>query len=74
MGTETRRPPEEFIHLVQKPYQYIIFRPSEVKDLAVDELAPPRTWNVHDDPAVLAVPPPTMRDAASPYPASGAGT
>ncbi|KAA1469164.1 hypothetical protein DENSPDRAFT_834733 [Dentipellis sp. KUC8613] len=51
MGTETRRPPEEFIPPVQEPYQYIIFRASEVKDLAVDE--PPPRRNVHDDPAVL---------------------
>ncbi|KAG6815569.1 hypothetical protein H0H87_000479 [Tephrocybe sp. NHM501043] len=64
MGTETRRPPAEFIPPVQEPYQYIIFRASEVKDLAVDEPTPRRS--VHDDPAVLAVPPPN----ASPYPAS----
>ncbi|KAG6911382.1 hypothetical protein DXG01_016479 [Tephrocybe rancida] len=56
MGTETRRPPAEFIPPVQEPYQYIIFRASEVKDLAVDEPTPRRS--VHDDPAVLAVPPP----------------
>ncbi|KAI0693318.1 Scd6-like Sm domain-containing protein [Cytidiella melzeri] len=55
MGTETRRPPEQFIPPVQEPYAYIIFRASEVKDLAVDEGAqqqPPRR-DVHDDPAVL---------------------
>ncbi|KAG5735190.1 hypothetical protein E4T56_gene19892 [Termitomyces sp. T112] len=55
MGTETRRPPAEFIPPVQEPYQYIIFRASEVKDLAVDEPTPRRS--VHDDPAVLAAPP-----------------
>jgi hypothetical protein len=51
------RPPEQFIPPVQEPYAYIIFRASEVKDLAVDEAAqqqPPRR-NVHDDPAVLGV-------------------
>ncbi|KAI0064519.1 hypothetical protein BV25DRAFT_244014 [Artomyces pyxidatus] len=54
MGTETRRPPEEFIPPVQDPYQYIIFRASEVKDLAVEEpVAPAPMRNVHDDPAVL---------------------
>lgn len=47
------RPPSEFIPPVQEPYQYIIFRASEVKDLAVDEPAPLRS--VHDDPAVLGV-------------------
>ena len=47
------RPPTEFIPPVQEPYQYIIFRASEVKDLAVDEPTPLRS--VHDDPAVLGV-------------------
>lgn len=47
------RPPAEFIPPVQEPYQYIIFRASEVKDLAVDEPSPRRS--VHDDPAVLGV-------------------
>ena len=51
--TPSRRPPTEFIPPVQEPYQYIIFRASEVKDLAVDEPAPRRS--VHDDPAVLGV-------------------
>jgi protein LSM14 len=51
--TLTHRPPSEFIPPVQDPYQYIIFRASEVKDLAVDEPAPRRS--VHDDPAVLGV-------------------
>ncbi|OSD08468.1 hypothetical protein PYCCODRAFT_1473072 [Trametes coccinea BRFM310] len=52
MGTETRRPPDQYIPPVQEPYTYIIFRASEVKDLAVDESVPPRR-NVTDDPAVL---------------------
>lgn len=47
------RPPAEFIPPVQEPYQYIIFRASEVKDLAVDDPTPRRS--VHDDPAVLGV-------------------
>ncbi|KII88325.1 hypothetical protein PLICRDRAFT_175924 [Plicaturopsis crispa FD-325 SS-3] len=51
MGTESRKPPEEFIPPNQDPYAYIIFRASEVKDLAVDEPAPRRS--VHDDPAVI---------------------
>ncbi|KAF8889943.1 Scd6-like Sm domain-containing protein [Infundibulicybe gibba] len=69
MGTEQRRPPAEFIPPVQEPYQYIIFRASEVKDLAVDEPAPRRS--VHDDPAVLgASAPPIVPTAGySPYPA-----
>ncbi|KAI5826629.1 hypothetical protein K523DRAFT_374881 [Schizophyllum commune Tattone D] len=61
MGTETRRPPTEYIPPVQEPYDFIIFRASEVKDLSVDEPAQrPRT--VHDDPAVVgaqAAPPGT---------------
>jgi len=56
MGTESRRPSAEFIPPVQEPYQYIIFRASEVKDLAVDEPEPPRR-SVHDDPAVLGAAP-----------------
>ncbi|KAG5649888.1 hypothetical protein H0H81_001636 [Sphagnurus paluster] len=83
MGTESRRPPAEFIPPVQEPYQYIIFRASEVKDLAVDEPTPRRS--VHDDPAVLVRPIATSREQltdifhiqaapqgpihASPYPA-----
>ncbi|KAK7450645.1 hypothetical protein VKT23_012956 [Stygiomarasmius scandens] len=61
MGTESRRPPAEFIPPVQEPYEYIIFRASEVKDLAVDEPAPSRS--VHDDPAVLGA-----SSAATPAP------
>lgn len=49
------RPPTEFIPPVQEPYQYIIFRASEVKDLSVDEPAAAPLRNVHDDPAVLGV-------------------
>ncbi|KAF9651462.1 hypothetical protein BDM02DRAFT_3154276 [Thelephora ganbajun] len=54
MGTETRRPPEQYIPPIQEPYQYIIFRASEVKDLSVDDAvqAPPR--RTHEDPAILA--------------------
>lgn len=48
------RPQDQYIPPVQEPYTYIIFRASEVKDLAVDE-APPKRGNVHDDPAVLGV-------------------
>ncbi|KAJ4476601.1 Scd6-like Sm domain-containing protein [Lentinula aciculospora] len=54
MGTENRRPPQEFIPPVPDPYEYIIFRASEVKDLAVDQsVEPPRGRSVHDDPAVI---------------------
>ncbi|KAI0027644.1 Scd6-like Sm domain-containing protein [Vararia minispora EC-137] len=52
MGTESRRPPAQFIPPVPDPYEYIIFRASEVKDLSVDEQVAPRS-SVHDDPAVL---------------------
>ncbi|EIW84629.1 hypothetical protein CONPUDRAFT_134604 [Coniophora puteana RWD-64-598 SS2] len=65
MGTETRKPPAEYIPPVQEPYQYIIFRASEVKDLAVDEPVPPPQphRSVHDDPAVLGASAP----APAPY-------
>jgi len=66
MGTEMRRPPTEFIPPVQEPYQYIIFRASEVKDLSVDEPAPLRS--VHDDPAVLGASVPTAANGYTPYP------
>ncbi|KAH9066257.1 Scd6-like Sm domain-containing protein [Lactarius vividus] len=66
MGTEMRRPPTEFIPPVQEPYQYIIFRASEVKDLSVDEPAPLRS--VHDDPAVLGASAPTAANGYSQYP------
>lgn len=39
---------------MQEPYAYIIFRASEVKDLAVDEQQQNRR-TVHDDPAVIGV-------------------
>ncbi|KAL6298598.1 Scd6-like Sm domain-containing protein [Sparassis latifolia] len=64
MGTESRRPPDQFIPPVQEPYAYIIFRASEVKDLAVDDPAPQRR-SVHDDPAVLGASAPMA--AAPPY-------
>ncbi|KAI0093749.1 Scd6-like Sm domain-containing protein [Irpex rosettiformis] len=65
MGTETRRPPEQFIPPVTDPYAYIIFRASEVKDLAVDEgtQPPPPRRNVHDDPAVLGASAPVQQPA-----------
>ncbi|KAH9945778.1 Scd6-like Sm domain-containing protein [Epithele typhae] len=59
MGTESRRPPNEYIPPVQDPYTYIIFRASEVKDLAVDDSATQRR-NVHDDPAVIGASAPPM--------------
>ncbi|KZT23986.1 hypothetical protein NEOLEDRAFT_1135816 [Neolentinus lepideus HHB14362 ss-1] len=85
MGTETRRPPSEYIPPVQDPYQYIIFRASEVKDLSVDEAQPPPRRSVHDDPAVLGVSapgpiPPTTHSLYTPgpgvsqYPGAPAGT
>jgi hypothetical protein len=47
------RPPAEFIPPNPEPYQYIIFRAAEVKDLAVDEQTVQRS--VHEDPAVMGV-------------------
>ncbi|KAH9484490.1 Protein sum2 [Psilocybe cubensis] len=71
MGTEGRRPPNQFIAPVQDPYAYIIFRASEVKDLSVDEpsaaAAAPPQHNVHDDPAVLGAGGPAPKPYA-PYP------
>ena len=60
MGTENRRPATAYIPPNPEPYEYIIFRASEVKDLAVDEMPVEeeirlRERNVHDDPAVIGV-------------------
>lgn len=67
MGTETRRPPEQYIPPTQEPYQYIIFRASEVKDLSVDDpvQAPPR--RAHEDPAILAASAPVQPQQFPPY-------
>ncbi len=52
MGTEHRAPPDKFIPPSDVPYEFIVFRASEVKDIAVDqqEYAPARQRSVHDDP------------------------
>lgn len=69
MGTENRRPPEEFIAPAEQPYQYIIFRASEVKDIALDNDQPPmmRTRSVHDDPAVIGASGPPPPGNFAPY-------
>ncbi|KAH6902381.1 Scd6-like Sm domain-containing protein [Coprinopsis sp. MPI-PUGE-AT-0042] len=54
MGTESRRPPAEFIPPVSEPYQYIIFKAAEVKDLQVDQEPVAPRPDVHADPAVMA--------------------
>ncbi|KAH9996124.1 hypothetical protein BJV74DRAFT_911023 [Russula compacta] len=59
-------PAASTIQLSNEPYQYIIFRASEVKDLSVDEPAPLRS--VHDDPAVLGASTPTAANGYSQYP------
>ncbi|KAJ3518206.1 hypothetical protein NMY22_g13805 [Coprinellus aureogranulatus] len=53
MGTESRRPAGQYIPPMAEPYQYIIFKASEVKDLSVDEPIAAAQRNVHDDPAVM---------------------
>jgi hypothetical protein len=56
MGTEDRRPPEEFLPENPTPYDYIVFRATEVKDLAIEKNTPVTAYrSVHDDPAVLGV-------------------
>ncbi|KAI0636589.1 Scd6-like Sm domain-containing protein [Trametes polyzona] len=66
MGTESRRPPDQYIPPVQEPYTYIIFRASEVKDLAVDETASQRR-DVREDPAVLGASAPQPTPSYPPY-------
>ncbi|KDQ16359.1 hypothetical protein BOTBODRAFT_31046 [Botryobasidium botryosum FD-172 SS1] len=57
MGTENRRPANEYIPPNETPYEFIIFRATEVKDLAVDQPPPQQAVtaqrSVHDDPAVI---------------------
>ncbi|KAJ7141469.1 Scd6-like Sm domain-containing protein [Mycena epipterygia] len=65
MGTESRRS-AEYIPPVQEPYQYIVFRVSEVKNLSVDEASAPRR-SVYDDPAVLGAPAPVTPSAPPSY-------
>jgi len=66
MGTENRRPANEYIPPNETPYEFIIFRATEVKDLAVDQPPPQQNVtaqrSVHDDPAVIG---------ASSHPAQG---
>jgi hypothetical protein len=49
------RPPEEYIPPVPDPYRYIIFRASEVKDLAVETSPQSDPTHVNQDPAVVGV-------------------
>jgi len=56
ISTRFHSPPEQYIPPVQEPYQYIIFRASEVKDLSVEDPAQGSARRTaHDDPAVIAV-------------------
>jgi protein LSM14 len=58
MGTEGRRNGVNEIEPSDKPWEYIVFRGSDVKDLRIEEAPeekapPPR--HVPDDPAILGV-------------------
>jgi len=58
LGTEDRRAANEFLPPNPKPYDYIVFRATEVKDLVVERRAedlnnPALAGSVHDDPAVV---------------------
>lgn len=66
MGTETRRPPAEYIPPYPTPYEFILFQAQQVKDLTVDQepLPGPPALNVHNDPAIIGV-------RKSPFIASG---
>lgn len=57
LGTESRRPPAEYIPPQDTPYEFILFRAQEVKDLNVETqpLAAPQQRNVRDDPAIIGV-------------------
>ncbi|KAL8791358.1 MAG: hypothetical protein Q9195_005896 [Heterodermia aff. obscurata] len=54
-GTEDRRP-DEVVPASDNVYEYIVFRGSDVKDLRIEEAAPPKENKppqVPDDPAIL---------------------
>ncbi|CUA75924.1 Protein decapping 5 [Arabidopsis thaliana] [Rhizoctonia solani] len=55
MGTESRRPPSEFIPPSDTSYGTVVFRATEVKDLAIDPTPP--TAGLFRDPAVLGAGP-----------------
>jgi protein LSM14 len=58
MGTENRRPADLYIPPSDVPYEFIIFRASEVKDIAVDhamERQVSESRSIHDDPAIMTV-------------------
>lgn len=55
MGTENRRPAEEFIPPQDRPYEYIVFRASEVQSVTMDQSPPVVQRSIHDDPAVIGV-------------------
>ncbi|KAG9088561.1 hypothetical protein FRC06_001972 [Ceratobasidium sp. 370] len=55
MGTESRRPPAEFIPPSDTSYGTVVFRATEVKDLAIDPTPP--TAGLFRDPAVLGAGP-----------------
>ncbi|KAH7341978.1 Scd6-like Sm domain-containing protein [Rhizoctonia solani] len=61
MGTESRRPPAEFIPPSDASYGTVVFRATEVKDLAIDPTPP--NAGLFRDPAVLGAGP----QAPGPY-------
>ncbi|KAG8901083.1 hypothetical protein FRC01_009933, partial [Tulasnella sp. 417] len=69
MGTEHRRPAHEYLPPNPKPYDYIVFRATEVKDLNVERHAADlQTAMLNDDPAIIGassgVQPPPSQAAA----------
>lgn len=56
MGTEHRRPAHEYLPPNPKPYEYIVFRATEVKDLNVERHATDmQTAMLDNDPAIIGV-------------------
>ncbi|KAG8967241.1 hypothetical protein FRC03_010316 [Tulasnella sp. 419] len=55
LGTENRRPADEYLPPNDTPYEFIVFRAAEVKDLAVERAPPPppQQRSVLQDPAVI---------------------
>lgn len=78
MGTEHRRPAHEYLPPNPKPYDYIVFRATEVKDLNVERHATDmQTAMLDNDPAIIGAssgvqppPPPQAATAQAQAPAA----